>query len=102
MCSLSWREWGHTQGKRQCQEDKDGSGNTGSNRVFSLFFNDKLPLVGSEFCQLLVEGVSNYSHTYCIENRQEVMQKFVFLSQNHGSHEYLRRCSRVSLTAANL
>jgi hypothetical protein len=28
------------------------------------------------------------------------MQKFGFLSKNHGSHEYLRRCSRVSLTAA--
>jgi hypothetical protein len=28
------------------------------------------------------------------------MQKLGFLAQNHGFHEYLRRCSRVSLTAA--
>ena len=42
MCSLSWREWGHTQGKRQCQEHKRASKNIGINRVFTLFFHGYL------------------------------------------------------------
>ena len=42
VCSLPWREWGHTQGKRQCQEHKRASKNIGINRVFTLFFHGYL------------------------------------------------------------
>ena len=48
---------------------------------------------------MLDDVVSNHSLTYCSKIRREVTRKFGFLSQNHGFHEYLRRCSRVSLTA---
>jgi hypothetical protein len=43
-----------------------------------LSSNDKLPLVGSEFCQLFGGVVSNYSLTYCMKFGKRLRENFDF------------------------
>jgi hypothetical protein len=67
VCSLSWREWGHEQGKCKWQQNKGASNNVGLNRVFSLVFHDKLTLWFLNLIRLSGGAVSSYSLTYCIK-----------------------------------